>query len=62
MSDDAPGFVPDDFEVPGHLAAAGFWLEPLGPQHNDADYQAWTSSMSHIQATPDSPDEAGRIP
>ncbi len=52
MSDDAPGFVPDDFVVPGHLAAAGFWLEPLGPQHNDADYHAWTSSMSHIQATP----------
>lgn len=52
MSDDAPGFVPDDFVVPGHLGAAGFWLEPLGPQHNDADYHAWTSSMSHIQATP----------
>jgi hypothetical protein len=52
MSDSAPGFVPDDFVVPGHLAADGFWLEPLGPQHNDADYHAWTSSMSHIQATP----------
>ncbi|HEY1639837.1 MAG TPA: GNAT family N-acetyltransferase [Streptosporangiaceae bacterium] len=52
MPDDAPAFVPDDFVVPGRLAAAGFWLEPLGPQHNDADYQAWTSSMSHIQATP----------
>ncbi len=41
-----------DFEVPGGLTAQEFRLEPLGPQHNDADYAAWTSSMSHIQATP----------
>ena len=27
-------------------------LEPLGPQHNDRDYAAWTSSMDHIRATP----------
>ena len=26
-------------------------LEPLGPEHNEADYAAWASSMEHIQAT-----------
>jgi hypothetical protein len=45
-------FVPVDFAVPGGLSPGEFRLEPLGPQHNDADYAAWTSSMSHIQATP----------
>jgi len=28
------------------------WLEPLGPQHNAADYAAWTASIGHIRATP----------
>ncbi len=32
--------------------AEEFRLEPLGPQHNDSDYAAWTVSFSHIQATP----------
>jgi RimJ/RimL family protein N-acetyltransferase len=45
-------FVPDDFEPPAGLTAPGFRLEPLGPQHNDADYAAWTSSMQHIRDTP----------
>ena len=31
------------------LVTARFLLEPLGPQHNDSDYDAWTSSMEHIQ-------------
>ena len=52
----APGsarpFVPGDFAVPGELVTAQFRLEPLGPQHNDGDYEAWTSSMAHIRATP----------
>ena len=52
----APGsarpFVPADFPVPGELVAAQFRLEPLGPQHNAGDYEAWTSSMAHIRATP----------
>ena len=29
-----------------------FVLEPLGPEHNDQDYDAWTSSIEHIRATP----------
>jgi hypothetical protein len=45
-------FVPADFAVPGGLTAEEFRLEPLGPQHNAADYAAWTASMGHIQATP----------
>ena len=45
-------FVPADFAVPDHLVAEQFRLEPLGPQHNAADYAAWTASMGHIQATP----------
>jgi hypothetical protein len=45
-------FVPADFAVPEGLTAGEFRLEPLGPQHNAADYAAWTASMGHIQATP----------
>ena len=45
-------FVPDDFVVPRSLVGEGFWLEPLGPEHNEGDYRAWTSSMPHIRATP----------
>ena len=45
-------FVPADFAVPDGLRAGEFRLEPLGPQHNAADYAAWTSSPGHIRATP----------
>jgi len=45
-------FVPADFAVPDRLTAEDFRLEPLGPQHNAADYAAWTASIGHIQATP----------
>jgi hypothetical protein len=45
-------FVPADFPVPGGLTTAEFRLEPLGPQHNAADYAAWTASIDHIRATP----------
>ena len=48
---DAP-FVPPEFEPPAGLAHARFVLEPLGPQHNERDYAAWTSSFDHIHATP----------
>ncbi|HTU84708.1 MAG TPA: hypothetical protein VMF57_03980 [Solirubrobacteraceae bacterium] len=33
----------------------GFRLEPLGPEHNEADHTAWTSSIDHIRATPGFP-------
>ncbi|HET6867350.1 MAG TPA: hypothetical protein VFH80_15630 [Solirubrobacteraceae bacterium] len=56
----AQSFVPDDFVVPQTLVGPGFRLEPLGPQHNEADHSAWTSSIDHIRATPGLPD--GRWP
>jgi hypothetical protein len=45
-------FVPIDFTVPDGLTAGEFRLEPLGPQHNAADYAAWTASTDHIRGTP----------
>ena len=48
----AERFVPDDFAVPAGLVTAGLRLEPLGPQHNESDHAAWTSSIAHIRATP----------
>jgi hypothetical protein len=56
-------FVPAGFVAPTALVTAEFRLEPLGPQHNVADYAAWTSSIEHIKATPgfadwDWPDES----
>ncbi|NLF03735.1 MAG: N-acetyltransferase, partial [Actinomycetales bacterium] len=49
-------FVPGDFDPPTALRGEGFRLEPLGPQHNEADLAAWTSSIEHIRATPGYPD------
>jgi hypothetical protein len=49
-------FVPEDFAAPDGLVAGEFWLAPLGPQHNEADYAAWTASIDHIRATPGFPD------
>ena len=45
-------FVPSGFVVPLVLATGLFRLEPLGPQHNDSDYEAWSSSVDHIRTTP----------
>jgi hypothetical protein len=44
-------FVPPDFIVPLTLGTPQFRLEPLGPEHNEADYDAWSSSKEHIHAT-----------
>ncbi|HEY1332385.1 MAG TPA: GNAT family N-acetyltransferase [Actinomycetota bacterium] len=56
-----PGaFVPADFDPPTHLTVGAFRLEPLGPEHNERDYAAWTSSMDHIRRSPGYPD--GRWP
>jgi hypothetical protein len=48
----SPGFVPEGFEPPTSLVTDRFRLEPLGPQHNQADHAAWTSSIVHIRSTP----------
>ena len=45
-------FVPPDFDVPLGLETSEFVLEPLGPEHNEQDYDAWTSSTAHIHVTP----------
>ena len=45
-------FVPLDFDVPVEFEGPGFRLEPLGPEHNERDHEAWTSSIEHIRSTP----------
>ena len=53
---DPDAFVPPAFVPPASLETAQFRLEPLGPQHNEPDYAAWTSSIEHIRRTPGYPD------
>ena len=38
--------------MPRGLETDGFRLEPLGPEHNERDYAAWTSSIDHILGSP----------
>ncbi|NUP38954.1 MAG: N-acetyltransferase [Streptomyces sp.] len=45
-------FVPADFTVPGQFDDGEFHLVPLGPEHNERDYDAWSTSMEHIRRTP----------
>jgi hypothetical protein len=45
-------FVPAGFVPPTTLVTERFRLEPLGPQHNESDLAAWTSSIEHIRSTP----------
>jgi hypothetical protein len=44
--------VPADFDPPTTLVTDRFRLEPIGPQHNESDHAAWTSSIEHVRATP----------
>ena len=46
------GFVPVGFVPPAGLVTESFRLEPLGPEHNERDHAAWSSSIEHIHATP----------
>jgi len=48
----AQPFVPDDFQPPTAFEGDGFHLEPLGPQHNERDSEAWMSSIEWIRSTP----------
>jgi hypothetical protein len=50
-----PPFVPDGFKPPTALDHPSFRMRPLGPEHNESDYAAWTSSMDHIHRTPGFP-------
>jgi len=49
-------FVPPDFVAPRALVCDDFRLEPLGPEHNERDHQAWMTSVDHIRSTPGFPD------
>lgn len=58
-------FVPPDFDPPTELRSARFRLEPLGPEHNQRDHDAWMSSIAHIHGTPgydDDPTNEDRWP
>lgn len=37
---------------PEGIATNHFILEPLGPEYNNADHSAWSTSIEHIRATP----------
>jgi len=52
VADSTEPFVPADFEPPLGLDEPQFRLRPLGVEHNESDYAAWTSSLAHIHATP----------
>jgi hypothetical protein len=58
----ADEFVPAGFDPPTSLATDQFHLEPLGPQHNQADHAAWMSSIEHIRSTPGFPDDGNWPP
>ena len=53
-------FVPRAFAVPRRLETPQFVLEPLGPEHNDQDYDAWAPSREHIDTTPGGRTATGR--
>lgn len=57
MSVEVQVFVPQDFDPPRSLTVTSATgermnLQPLGPQHNERDHRAWTSSIEHIRASP----------
>ena len=43
--------VPAGFAVPTRFVTGSFVLEALGPEHNERDHAAWSSSIEHIRAT-----------
>ena len=45
-------FVPAGFDPPTLLTVGELRLEPLGSEHNELDYAAWTSSIDHIRRSP----------
>lgn len=48
----ADPFVPEDFDVPRELEIGELSLEPLRPEHNERDHQAWMTSIDHIHTLP----------
>ena len=48
----APPFVATGFTPPPPPTTGDFVLLPLTLEHNEADLEAWSSSVEHIHATP----------
>jgi hypothetical protein len=46
-----PSLVPADFVVPVLIEGEGFQLVPLGPERVKADFDAYMSSIDHLQKT-----------
>ena len=44
--------VAADFVRPDPIVTDEFRLALLGPEHNESDYAAWTSSMDFIRSLP----------
>lgn len=47
----APSLVPAEFNVPTRVEAPGFKLVPLGPEVVQLDFDAYMSSIEHLQKT-----------
>ena len=45
-------FLPDEFVVPIPPPHRDFVFEVLGPEHNESDLAAWSSSIEHIRTSP----------
>ena len=43
-------FVPPDFKVPLRLETSDFVLEPLGPEHNEQDYDAFARTADDARS------------
>lgn len=50
-TEQAAAFIPRDFEPPVSAQGGGFVLKPLGPDVMQADYDAYMSSIEHLQKT-----------
>jgi hypothetical protein len=48
---EASSFIPGDFDAPTLVDAGGFKLVPLGPDLVDVDFEAYMSSIEHLQRT-----------
>lgn len=48
----AKTMVPSDFVLPDPPRTPRFRLEPMGEEHSDGDYDAWSQSIEHVLATP----------
>lgn len=46
-----PSFIPGDFDAPTMVEAASFKLVPLGPDLVKVDFDAYMSSIEHLQKT-----------